>query len=382
MKKSLLFMACCLTTLGIHAQDDDVYFVPSSKENTETLIHKDYNQPSSDKWNTDYDEESDWSEGRGNGSWDEDSYNRRKNGKHYDKHTADENRSPKRDRKSRYRNEDPYSEGYEDGYQDGLYTSRLIRFWSPRIGIYVSSPYYWDYYTAHFYDPWWSYGPSWSWTWSWNWGWNFGYAWNGWGYCHYPHWHYGYTGWYDPWYGYPHYGWNSHWYPSNAQRGPVGGYIAYGNVRGTNGTSHYGSGRTPNRRPSGSFGRDGYNYRGTSGAYNSRPSRNFGNRYNTGNRPSSTGSYGNRNQPSRQFGRPYNGSNSQSKPSTNRKDRPSRNNYNNRPTNREFNSNRSNSFDHNRSSFGSPSRSGFGNRGGGFGGGGRSGGGRSFGGRR
>lgn len=36
MKKSLLLLTLCLSSLGTYAQDDDVYFVPSSKDKTET----------------------------------------------------------------------------------------------------------------------------------------------------------------------------------------------------------------------------------------------------------------------------------------------------------------------------------------------------------
>lgn len=36
MKKSLLLTTLCLSTLGVYAQDDDVYFVPSSKDKIES----------------------------------------------------------------------------------------------------------------------------------------------------------------------------------------------------------------------------------------------------------------------------------------------------------------------------------------------------------
>lgn len=360
-------MACCLTTLGSHAQDDDVYFVPSSKDKIENVVPKNYESSSYSDWNDNDDEYSDWADGRSNGNWDDDSYNRR--GQRHEKEHSD--RYDKKTKHQKYKGDD-YEEGYEDGYADGYFTSRLIRFCSPRIGVYVSSPYYWDYYAISYLDPWYyGWGPSWSWGWG-GFYWNSWYAWNGW-YGYYPHWHYG--SWYDPWFGgcYPHY--VSHYYPSNAQRGPVGGYIAYGSARGVNGrNNHYGS--STNRRPANrysSLSNYGSN-RGTgNGTY--RPSRSFGNRqYNsTGN-----GSYNNR--PSRSFGNRNNSNNTQFSQPSNRGNysRPSRS-FNNR-SNNESHFNRSNSPMRSNSSFGS----GHSNRGG-FGGGfsgGRSGGGRSFGGRR
>ena len=401
MKKSLLFMICCLSTLGAHAQDDDVYFVPSSKNKVEVEAPKSFSSSSYTEWNDDEDDYADWSEGRGNGNWDEDSYNRRGN-KNEDDACRSEQRydkqekQNKRHKKEKYDND--YDEGYEDGYVDGYFTSRLIRFWSPRIGVYVSSPYYWDYCTYSYYDPWYyTWGPSWSWGWG---GWHYWNSWYGW-YPYHHHWHHR---WYDPWYGYPSYAWGStHWYPSNAQRGRVGGWLSYGNVRGAGSRLNYGNSTYSNRRTSTSFGQAG---RGTTNrrildGVSTRPSRQFGNR--DYNRSSiGTTDRGNTGRPSRSFGN-RNKSNNRSygQPSTtNRKDkntstRPSRNFGNtdsrsNRSSRHDYEPNNSNRSSN---SFGSPSRSerssfstGHSNRssgfGGGFSGGGRSGGGRSFGGRR
>ena len=347
MKKSLWLFAICLglNSFCAWAQDDDVYFVPSSKDKTEEVEESYDMAPSSYTPITDDERfaESDWAKGRGNGKWDVDAYNRR--GKHYKGGCND---SLKKEKSC-------YDQGYEDGYADGRYTSRIVRFYSPRPGIYVSSPYYLDFYDIC-YDPWYyGYASPWSWSWGWS-GW---YGWGSWyGWRPYYSWH---SGWYDPWWGwhgswydpwwgpsygwYPHYGQGSHWIPANAQRGPVGGYVAYGGRRGSNGS--YSSGRrgSYSSRPSSAFGtgrREGWrgNALGTSGH---RPSRSFGN----SNRPSR--SYGNSN-------------------------RTNSNHYNNDRPSRSFDSNRSMQ----RSNFNQPSRGSF-DRGSSFGGG-RSGGGRSFGG--
>lgn len=75
-------------------------------------------------------------------------------------------------------------------------TQRLIRFHAPEVNVYVSSPYYWDYY----YDPVWYYSPYWRPCYSWS----FGWAWGG------PYWSWGWGGWYDPFWG-PSWGWGG-WY--------------------------------------------------------------------------------------------------------------------------------------------------------------------------
>lgn len=357
MKKSLLLLAMCLTSLGTYAQDDDVYFVPSSKSHASqgndtysasgissyTPIEGDDNDSYSS---------SNWADGRGNGGRDVDDYNRR--GKNYKGDILADTLS----------SQDLYNQGYDDGYEDGSYTARIVRFWSPRAGVYVSSPYYMDYYDLC-YDPWYyGYGSPWSWGWSGWWGWGSWYGWR----PYYSNLYWGWGGWYDPWWGGPSYGWGwggwhpGHWTPSNAERGPVGGWVAYGGRRGS-GAVTASSGRGNSAiRPSRSLGFSGNgrgsNLRGSStGNSIFRPSRSFGN---------SSRSNDNTFTPSRNSSRSFN-ENSQ----------PSRSFNNNRNENRTFSQ---------------PSRSSFGNSGsfsggsrGGFGGGGRSvggGGGRSFGGRR
>lgn len=351
MKKSLLLLMMCagLGTLHIYAQDDDVYFVPSSKNE---VVKTDNNSPAQRSSyapiNQDRNvDESNWAEGRGNGGWDVDSYNRR--GKNY--------------KGQQYESEDSaryYDEGYDDGYADGCYTARIVRFRSPRVGVYVSSPYYLDYYD-YCYDLWYyGYGSYWGWSGWWGWG-----SWYGWR-PYYSSWYWGWGGWYDPWWGpsyawhYPHY-WHHNWMPAGAERGPRGGYIAYGGRRGSGVITNTGRNGVGSR-PSSSFGYNRGTGRGSNlGISGSRPSRSFGNS----------------SRPSREYG------NSRSEMQR------SNNSYNNRQNNENHRSFRSNSSDRPSRSFSQPSRSSgssFGGSRGGFSGGSRGGfgggGGRSGGGRR
>lgn len=222
MKKSLLLLGMCLVATGAYAQDDDVYFVPSSENNTESqdiyISETSSYEPIADE---SYYESSNWAAGRGNGDWDVDEYNRR--GRSYTQQEVDTMTA-----------DDFYQDGYEDGYEDGYYTSRLIRFWSPRVGVYVSSPYYWDYYDWYYaYDPWYyGYGSPWSWGWSGWYGWGSWYGWR----PYYSSWYWGWgwnRPWHGGWWGGPSYAWHHHnWLPANAERGPMGGWVARSGSRG------------------------------------------------------------------------------------------------------------------------------------------------------
>lgn len=355
MKKSLLLMVMCLSfgSLATYAQDDDVYFVPSSK--AEEDVKDSYTSSSSYEPIADDEafSQSHWAEGRGNGKWDVDAYNRRGKNYKYRDEVVDKNVQSSTERAS-------YDEGYEDGYTDGYFTSRLVRFCSPRVGIYVSSPFYMDYYDLCYYDPWYyGYGSPWSWSWSGWFGWGSWYGWR----PYYSYW--GWGGWYDPWWGgcYPHHHhwYPTDWYPSNARRGRLGGYIAYGGRRGSGVSTSTGGRGNYSGRPSGSLGIGGRNHRGNAN-FSGRPSRNFG----TSGRPSRyNGSNG------FDVNRPNRGNSNTARPSRSFNNR--NNSDYNRPSQNRSNFNRpsrSSSFD--RGSFGGGGRSGFG---GGFGGG-RSGGGR------
>ena len=158
MKKSLLLTALCLSTLGTYAQDDDVYFVPSSKDKIESndTYHAEVGRSTYTPITTNDDDafsQSNWAKGRGNGKWDVDTYNRR--GKKYNQNVDDTLSS-----------QEGYDQGYADGYEDGSCTARIVRFSAPRAGVIVSSPFYWDYYDIC-YDPfYYGYGSPWSWGWS------------------------------------------------------------------------------------------------------------------------------------------------------------------------------------------------------------------------
>lgn len=241
MKQSLLLIAMCLASAGAYAQDDDVYFVPSSADKSEaSSTHDTYTSGRSSYTPLTDDDtfsQDNWAEGRGTCGRDVDEYNRRG---------------------SRYKASLPdtldarglYDKGYDDGYEDGACTARIVRFWSPRAGVYVSSPYYLDYFDLIDYDPlYFGYGSPWSWGWSGWYGWGSWYGWRpyyaswGWSWG----WHYG---WYDPWYwhgpgwghgwGHGDWAWHSphHFLPANAQRGPVGGWTARGGSRGAGMASH------------------------------------------------------------------------------------------------------------------------------------------------
>jgi len=276
MRKSLIILAMCLGGLGAFAQDDDVYFVPSSEDNTQSSDT--YTAPGRSSYapipsdDAEASSQENWADGRGNCGRDVDEYNRR--GKNYKGNVLADTLT----------GQDLYNQGYDDGYEDGSCTARIVRFWSPRAGVYVSSPYYLDFYDLCYYDPWY-YGYGWPYAYAWSgwWGWGSWYGWRPW----HSSWYWGWGGWGDPWWGGPGYAWGGHgwrpehWIPSNAERGPVGGWIAYGGRRGsgpaTASNARSGiSGRSSSTL--GLAGRRGFGTRGSlGGSSNARTSRSFGN---------------------------------------------------------------------------------------------------------
>lgn len=201
--KSLFSLLClALLPLALHAQDDDMYFTPTKKKNVtpsstaagpvrrpvRTIIADDpvdiavYNTRSRD----------------------DDEYNRRYVGTYqtsggYDADTLAAD--------TLYGGTAEYDD--EDDY---LYSRRILRFRSPRVGIAISSPYYWDlvysygaydyiYSDPYYYDPfYWHYGWGYGWCWgpwsSWYgpmWGWHHPHAWTYWGWG--PSWHHAHHGW-------------------------------------------------------------------------------------------------------------------------------------------------------------------------------------------
>lgn len=238
----LVFALLCVANVA--AQDDDVYFVPKKQPKAERTLpaRSSYTPITSSQTEG---EEADWTTGRTLSDYDIDAYNRR-----YD--LAADTLSP------------APSEGtyLPDLDSEAYYTQRLVRFHSPRVGVWVASPYYLytGYYdpwwgVSSFYDPWWGlYTPTYyGWGWH-NYGWNSYYAWNwGWGWNYpYYHWHAHHPVWGGSWSGSYH--------PSRAmtQR------------------------RLTNYRPSGSYAQG---RRGVS----TTPSRTYRNATSAGNRTPSSG---------------------------------------------------------------------------------------------
>ena len=197
MKRSLLILlAAGFGTLANYAQDDDIYFVPSQDSET-AEVNSSYNYDDGSSY-TDIDESEsfsdydNWAEGRTDYR-DVDEYNRRGNTKFYSEYSAVDTTKT---------GDDVYDDDFDE-----TCTSRLVRFHSPRIGVYVSSPYY-GYYGC--FDPWYDWYDPWYYG-----GW-YGYRW-------YRPW-----GWYSSWYGWgrPYYGWYGY-------RGrPYAGYRGRGGYRG------------------------------------------------------------------------------------------------------------------------------------------------------
>ncbi len=243
------------------AQDDDLYFVPSKSRKAETSAQS-FNKKTVKTIEGSSLEYDDWAEGRNNRNWDVDTYNRR-GGK--GEVSAD-------------------SVAVEETEEVpvGIYTTRIVRFHSPRIGVYVSSPYYvdcFDYWGASWYaSPWYYdwYTPGWYGRWC-------GYPWYGhwafgWGWPHY--WH----SWHHPWYDYA---WGSHWHSSSSwYKHGSGRYLDPG---------HKVSYSRPTRNYAYNNRRSGYV---PSRNYGTLPSRNYGN---NSNRPSYR-RYGDDSSPSRNWG--------------------------------------------------------------------------------
>ena len=167
--------------------DDDMYFTPRKKQQTQRTTRVGQgtvtvvaDNPTIEVYNQN--------------SRDEDEYNRRTTG--YD---------------GSYQTGGGYDEAEEAddeadrNDEDYYYSRRILRFRSPRVGIALSSPYYWDLvytwgaydylYDTYYYDPFfWHYGWGYGWSWgpwsSWYspfWGWHHPYHWTYWGWG--PGWH-------------------------------------------------------------------------------------------------------------------------------------------------------------------------------------------------
>ena len=240
MKRSfLILLAACFGTLANYAQDDDIYFVPS--ENDESTEINNYNYEDGSSY-TDIDESAsfsdydNWADNR-TGDRDVDEYNRRGNSKLYSEYSAVDTTKT---------GDDVYDNDFEP-----VYTDRLVRFHSPSIGLYITSPYY------GYYDPWYDWYDPWYYS-----GW-YGYRW-------YRPW-----GWYSGWYGWhrPYYGWYGHHYRGGRPYGGYRGGRGYrGHIGSRSGWAH-GNGRTYRGGLAGR--RDAFNHRNpgqTSSRMSGRPS--------------------------------------------------------------------------------------------------------------
>lgn len=199
MKRSVLLSLIFMPFVSLMAQDDDLYFTPTSPT-TSNQNYSNYNigivddEPFEQSKLVVYNDN----------SRDDDEYNRRYSGS-MDYQTgggADYD----------YESNDTVfnTDSISDEMDDYEYSRRILRFHSPRVGIALSSPYYWDlvynygiydymydaYYDPFFYTWGWRYGWSWG-PWS-SWygpfyGWHHPYAWSywGWGYG----WHHGHHAW-------------------------------------------------------------------------------------------------------------------------------------------------------------------------------------------
>ncbi|MDY2623848.1 MAG: hypothetical protein SOV62_05075 [Alloprevotella sp.] len=253
MKKILsLMLLAAVGFMPATAQDDDVYFVPSKSSKTSQKDRSNFSSQAEripvEASNT-YDNLYEMSDR------DIDAYNRR------------------------YAVTDSIdaADDYAEDNEEGTYTRRLVRFHSPTVGVYVSSPYYDVVADYYWYDPWFSpwyyspfYGPSYAWTWSpWAYDWYWGWGWHTW--------------WHDPWYHHHHHYWyDTAWRPSFNGRPGNGRYIdTYRRVTADRPSRNYNyaSGTTTSRtRPSRSYNTS------TSGA--DRAGRQFGNSSNSSQRSS------------------------------------------------------------------------------------------------
>lgn len=378
MKTLLLFSLSILPWLNVMAQDDDLYFTPSSQpispeNNTNSLVTTQeldrYEQPKLSVYN--------------NNSRDDDEYNRR--------YISSVDYQIGGSSEYDYESNDTIfnTDSIDEDMEDYEYSRRILRFHSPRVGIALSSPYYWDlvynygiydymydaYYDPFFYTWGWRYGWSWGpWS-SWYgpfWGWHHPYAWSYWGWGH---------GWHHR-----HYAWNHGRYSHRSgglhnrfERGerirtnslPNGGNASLS--RGTfggrsNSLASRGNINTPANRTGRVLGnRNNLNNRNSYSNYaNSRSQYSDGNRGTVGRSQGRNNSYNRSNQDRRTY----------SRPSSSRTISPSNNSNISRPST----PSRSNMNTPSRSSYSGSGRSSFGGSyggrsGGSFGGGGgRSGG--------
>ena len=296
---TLTFALALTTVLSMNAQDDDLYFVPQTKKANSGVYTASSNR-SGDI--TTINAQPPVLAVYGNSTRSEDEYNRR------------------------YRTDDgswqisggegdslAYVENPDSIYDinnpelDYLYSRRILRFHSPRLGFYVASPYYWDlvygygafdYYYTSYYDPFY-----------WNYGWGYGYASGPWDYWYGPIWgwshpaHWGTWG-HGPGWSHSHHANNvpvhSHRFMNDAHRpartGEVGGVRTNSLLYANSNRTRYNNMLRTSQGPSASVGDNNQNRSRSMNSYD-RPSSTRQSVYN--NRPVRTGTNVNNNAPVR-----------------------------------------------------------------------------------
>lgn len=214
MKQIIFILMMAVLPLGAMAQVDDLYFVPKKKQakkevktttssNAVKVAPATVSTPQNGTNVVRIGQKSNIVNGI-----DEDEYNRRSTPTYSTEQEYTEEESYE------YSDEQTYDETAIDG--DYTYSSRIVRFHSPRRAVLLSSPLYWDVvynsgldnwtiyddgiywdvypdysYTTFYSSPW--YYPSWRWSYGCGWGLSLGWysPWHwDWGYHHHHHWHY------------------------------------------------------------------------------------------------------------------------------------------------------------------------------------------------
>lgn len=224
--KNLLIFILLLVPVSLLAQDDDLYFVPE-KPSKKAEISKVSPEAGNAKKSVEFVDYH-------SSSRNEDEYNRMYS---YSNDTQSTGSTT---------TEGGYEEdGSYDSEDDYTYSRRILRFRSPRAGLIVSSPLYWDlvydygvydYVYDSYYDPFY-----------WGFGWRYGWSWGPW----------------NSWYG-PIWGWSAphHWHHWGC--GPLWGHGFHGHHHHPAPYKHYKRGTFTNRHGSGERIRTGVNSRRTS----------------------------------------------------------------------------------------------------------------------
>lgn len=236
MKQFVLFFML-LYAVGTTAQVDDMYFVPKKDKKVVNT-----NANSEMPMVTTQERISATSEGR---YIDEDVYNRR--GKALEQYGDDGAADAYAYEESDY---DVYSDVEVSDEADYTYSTRILRFHSPRMSLLCSPWYwdlvytggvdnwlvsddgiYWDVYPAYNYYTAWYY-PAWSWNFSYGWGYHSAYCWN---YWHSPLWHGHYHYYPHNWWGGGYHGYAAHNYHYRQDRQPGVANLRTGKAYSLNG---------------------------------------------------------------------------------------------------------------------------------------------------